>query len=96
MKSLQWMSSRRTPPGSRSGVQAAPVDRRSSGRTTVRRAMLLAHLDAWREAADDVEASSRAWRGASSNERSDAALVFFAALEREKTAAFAFQLAWEA
>jgi hypothetical protein len=61
-----------------------------------RRPLLLAYLDAWRNAADDVEAASRRWRAASGHTRSDAALAFFAALDREEQAAAAYQLAWEA
>ena len=61
-----------------------------------RRPLLLAHLDAWRDAADDVEAASRRWRAASGHARNDAALAFFAALDREEQAAAAYQLALEA
>ena len=61
-----------------------------------RRPLLLPYLDAWRDAADDVEAASRRWRAASAHARSDAALAFFAALDREEQAAAAYQLAWEA
>jgi hypothetical protein len=67
--------------------------RRTAKRT---RPTLVGHLDAWRDAADDLEAAWRRWRSAvSPDARADSALAFFAALDREETAAGAFQLAWE-
>jgi acyl-CoA reductase-like NAD-dependent aldehyde dehydrogenase len=80
MKSPQWIFPRTKSPSSH----------------THRRPTLIAYLDDWRDAADDVEAASRRWRAASPGERADAALAFSAALEREETAAFMYQLAWEA
>ena len=58
--------------------------------------LLLAHRDAWHDAATDVEATANRWRAATVGERAGRAQAFFAALEREEAAARAYQLACEA
>ena len=60
------------------------------------RHLLLNYLDAWRDAADDVEAAARYWAKAQVDEQRAAALVFFAALDREETAAAVYELALKA
>jgi hypothetical protein len=60
------------------------------------RRYVLGYYDAWREAATDVEAASRHWRAARDAERNGAALVFFAALDREAKAAAEYQIALRA
>lgn len=96
MKSPQWIFPRKNSPSSRGALESAPAESGPRERIAQRRPTLIAYLDHWRNAADDVEAASRRWRAASPGERADAALAFFAALEREETAAFVYQLAWEA
>jgi hypothetical protein len=88
--------SRRKSPCSSSTVEAAVADRRPHQPVAARRSILLAYFDEWRDAADDVESSSRHWRAAPAGERAAAALAYFASLEREEKAASAYQLAWEA
>ena len=96
MMSPQSIFSRKRSTCPRSPAERAVADRRAHEPLSQRRPILLAHLDAWRAAAIDVEASSRRWRSAAGSERADAALAYFAALEREEKAAAAYQLAWEA
>jgi hypothetical protein len=59
-----------------------------------RRRVAVRCFDSWRTAAYDVEAASRRWRSASPDERHEAALAFFAALDREEKAALEYELAW--
>jgi hypothetical protein len=59
------------------------------------RCRLVNAMDAWRQAADDVEAAARAWRSASALQRSGTADAYFAALDSEQHAATDYELAWE-
>ena len=91
MKSPQRIFSRKSAPSSQRGEKgAAPRTRIAQ-----RRPMLLVHLDAWRDAAVEVKAAWRRWRVASGGTRANAALAFFAALEREEKAADVYRLASE-
>jgi hypothetical protein len=85
MRGLRWRSGAkpRRAPGSE------PDTRRAHGRATVVRC-----LDAWREAAYDVEAAARRWRAGPADDREAAASGFFAALEREEKAATEYERAW--
>jgi hypothetical protein len=74
---------------------------RTRSRTTSKQphydeSLLLAHRDAWHDAATAVEATANRWRDAIADERAREARAFFAALEREEAAAHAYQLACEA
>lgn len=73
----------------------SPPSRPSAGDVPrgAHRQLLLGHLDAWRNAADDVEAAARYWAKAYVGERRAASLVYFAALDREETAAAVYELA---
>jgi hypothetical protein len=82
-----------TSPGTQPDVGA--VGRPGHQPITQRRPVLLTFLDAWREAADDVEECARRWRAACIDDRADAAAAFFAALEREERAAVAYELVWQ-
>jgi hypothetical protein len=96
MKSRQWILPRKKSPSSGNVLESAPGEFRPLERITPGRATLIGYLGAWRAAADDVEVASRRWRAAPPSQRADAALAFFAALEREETAASVYRLAWEA
>jgi hypothetical protein len=61
-----------------------------------RRLVAVRRFDWWREAAYEVEATSRRWQTASAEERHAAALAFFAALDREEKAAAEYEHAWRA
>ena len=87
------MSSRRWILSLKGGVESAATE--PTPARTRQRSLLLHQLDAWRDAATDVEAAWRRWRAASGCSRADAAHAFFAALDREEKAASAYQLAWE-
>jgi hypothetical protein len=87
MKSRQWILARKKPPSSASVLESAPAESRPLELIAPGRATLIGYLDDWRDAADDVEVASRRWRAAPPGQRGDAAFAFFAALEREETAA---------
>ena len=95
MNSPQWNFSRKKSPSSHGATHTTAAQGRLREPSPRRRRVLLVHHDAWREAADDVEAASRRWRAAALADRADAAVAFSAALEREEKAASAYQLAWE-
>jgi hypothetical protein len=63
-------------------------------RSIARREVLLA-MDAWRGAADVVEATARDWTSAEALRRAVAAGAYFAALDREERAAADYERAWE-
>ena len=52
-------------------------------------------IDAWRAAADVVEATARDWTSAQASRRAVAAGAYFAALDREERAAADYERAWE-
>jgi hypothetical protein len=52
-------------------------------------------MDAWRTAADVVEATARDWTSAQALRRAVAAGAYFAALDREQRAAADYERAWE-
>ena len=96
MKNSHWLFTSRKSLRPHEAEQTAAADRLAREPATQRRSVLLAYFDAWRDAADHVEAASRRWRAASGRARTEAALAFFAALDREEKAAAEYQLAWEA
>ena len=84
---LKWPRRRSTRTPGRKPRAAEPIGRH--------RRTLLVYFDAWRDAAADVEAAWRRWRSAPPASRAEAALGFFAALEREEKAASVYELAWQ-
>ena len=64
-------------------------------RRIARREVVLA-MDAWRAAADVVEATARDWTDAEASRRAVAAGAYFAALDREERAAAQYERVWEA
>jgi hypothetical protein len=93
MKSRLWIPSRkktqtRPPRPSQAGGERRPEPPRIELRSVA-----VNRLDAWRGAADDVEAAARHWRSVPETGRPSAALVYFAALDREEKAAGEYERA---